>query len=745
MIGLGVGIQSCVSIKIPESGSRQTTLFYTAATDLRPGARLDMDDLEARLRRLGYRSASDPAEDGQYAVRGSQAVIALRPFRYHDRPFPGGRLRVRVRDGVVASAEAIDGDLDASEFRLEPERIAGFEGETGAFLKPIRLADAPDLLKQAVVAIEDRRFYQHFGIDPIGTARAVVADLRHRKARQGGSTLTQQLARSLYLHNEKTFLRKAREAFIAVALEARYSKDEILEAYLNAVYWGYWGSMEIRGVREASEYYLGKELEDADAAGIALLVGLIQAPNVLSPYNHPEKAKARRDLVLRVLNERGILDEAATKKAQGRPLPSKQPPDRIADAAYFLDAARDEVTRRAGGGILGKGGASVFTTLDPRDQTAAVSALQNGLKQLERDHKKLRRKKDPLQGAVVVLDPVSGAVSALVGGRDHLASPFNRAVDAQRQPGSLFKPFVYLAAFRNPRRKDGTFWNAATVVEDEPLSIRAGRKWWRPQNYDRTFRGPVTVRYALEHSLNVPTASVAHEIGVDRVAEAAHDAGVKSRLAEVPSLSLGTSEVNLLEMVSAYGTFANRGMTAHPTLLEGVLGPDGEDVPLAGLEDPPGIEEPEAYLLTRILQGVIDNGGTGRAARAQGVHGAVAGKTGTTDDYRDAWFIGYTPRRVAGVWVGFDKREVVGLAGGAAALPIWSATMKRIAPDGGDGGWRRPPGIEVVAVCPESGKLANADCPNWREDEFIQGTEPEDECDKHGGGFFDAVKRIFHL
>ncbi|MDM7913905.1 MAG: transglycosylase domain-containing protein, partial [Candidatus Eisenbacteria bacterium] len=333
-----------------------------------------------------------------------------------------------------------------------------YEGAQGAVLRPLKLAEAPPLLVRAIIASEDRRFHRHPGIDPIGTTRAFLRNLRQREAAQGGSTITQQLARSLFLQNKKTLVRKATEAVLAVGLEIRYSKEEILEAYLNAVYLGTWGPMEIRGVREASQYYLGQGIQEADLAGIALLVALIPAPNVFSPYQHPELALKRRNIVLNTLAERGVITEAEAKKAAAKKLPSKKPPTRVSEASYFLDAARGEVEQRAPKGTLGRRGVKIFTTLDARDQSAAVAAVERGLAELEKAHRKLRRKDGALQAAVVSIDPATGAVRALVGGRDFLRHPYNRAVEARRQPGSLFKPFVYLAGFRARSRDDGTYW-----------------------------------------------------------------------------------------------------------------------------------------------------------------------------------------------------------------------------------------------------------------------------------------------
>jgi len=750
-------------VEIPASGTRRNVLLYALPTGLAPGTPLERADLEARLVRLGYRpiDGDEPLEPGRYRRARGAYEIWLRPFRYPDRDFPGGRVRVRISGGVVAEAERLDDlagngaradvadadDLGAEEprpddLRLEPELIAGFEGRTGAVITPLRLSDAPPLLVDAIIAVEDHRFWRHPGVDPIGTARALVTNARRGEAAQGGSTLTQQLARSLFLHNRKTILRKAQEMVLALALEIRYSKREILEAYLNAVYWGHWGPFEIRGAREASRYYLGRELEDADAAGIALLVGLVSAPNLNSPYASPERARACRDFVIERLRERGVLGEEEVRVALAKKIPSKKPPVRSADASYFLEAARREVERRAPGGILSRPDVAVFTTLDPRAQAAAVTALRQGLRDLEDDDRRLRRAKDPLQGAVVVIDPATGDVRALVGGRDYAASPFDRATEARRQPGSLFKPFVYLAALREPRRADGGFWTPATIVADEPFEMGAGRTMWRPENYDHEFRGDVTVREALEQSINVPAARVGNEVGIRRVADAARDLGVASPLEEVPSLALGTSEVTLLEITAAYAALAAGGRPHAPTFLRGVLDADGEPIALAPLEDPPGVDPAVAYVMTSLLRGVIE-AGTGRGAWSYGVRGPVAGKTGTTDDYRDAWFIGYSPRLAAGVWVGFDRKESVGMSGAAAALPVWARFFAAV--QARDGEFPRPGGVVTVSVDPETGLLATPWCFDAVEEDLLARTEPDRECDRHDSGFFAGLRRFFGL
>ena len=733
---------ACLVVRIPESGSRQTLIFYSSPMDLATGARIDVGDLEDRLRSLGYRLVQDTPEAGQYSETSHGLEIHLRPFRYPDHAFAGGLIRVRVRGDQVVSLESPP-DMPASEMRLEPERIAGFEGKKGAVLDYLPLKEAPPALVDAILSVEDERFYSHPGVDVIGVGRAIVTDLKRGHAAQGGSTLTQQLARSLYLDNRKTLPRKAWEAVLAMALELRYSKRQILEGYLNAVYWGEWGPYEIRGAREASRYYLGRELEDADVSGLALLAGLIRAPNLYSPYNDPDRARKRRDLVLGMLKANRKLSEADYARALRQPLPMRRPPLRSGDASFFLDACRKEIDRRAPAGTL-RVGAKVFTTFDPVAQSIAEIGVRQGLTQLERDYARLRRKKSPLEAAAVVIDPHSGEIRAVVGGRDFVHRPFNRAIDARRQPGSLFKPFVYLAAFRNPVREDGTYWTPATFLEDTPFEVKSGGKLWEPKNYDEEFRGQVTVREALEHSLNVPTARVGYEIGLDRVVQAAHDMGIQSQLDEVPSLALGTSEVSLLEITSAYAALANSGTPRSPTFLKGCMSPDGLTILLRPLDNAPGVKPEEAYLITNLLEGVIQSG-TGHPGLDMGVHMPVAGKTGTTDNFRDAWFVGYDRLRAVGVWVGFDQEGQVGLSGAAAALPIWSRIFRELQSRSAAEDFRAPPGIATEWIDPETGLIATEMCPSEIKEVFLAGTEPNEECDQHSGGFFLKLRRLFGL
>jgi penicillin-binding protein 1B len=668
------------------------------------------------------------------------AEVFLRSFRYPEYRSHAGRVRVHMSRGRVDSLVAID-LLTEEECKLEPERIASFEGSTGAFQNPLRLETAPPLLVDALIEIEDRRFLKHPGIDPIGSLRALWFNLRIGERAQGGSTLTQQLARSLYLHNQKTITRKLQEAIYAIGLELRYSKRQILEAYLNAIYWGTWGTMEIRGAREAARYYLGCELEETDDAGIALLVSLIRAPNSYSPYASPQRARRRRDMVLRLLYDRGILSEERTRAGFATPLPTERPPDRIADPSYFIDAARREIAERAPAGTLERNGITVFTTLDPYDQASAVIALREGLESLESDHRRLRRRGDPLQAAVVSLDPSSGCVRALVGGRDYLRGPWNRAIDAQRQPGSLFKPFVYLAAFQHPRRSNGSVWTPATVLPDRPTEIPGVREADWPQNYDRRFRGEVTLREAVEQSINVPTALVGHEVGIEHVAEAARSLGIRSHLNEFPSLALGASEVNLIEITGAYGGFAAQGAAKRPRQVLAIVDAHGRRIPLEEPAEPPGVGREEAYLVTQLLKGVMQRG-TGKAANHLLATGDVAGKSGTTDLYRDAWFVGFTPRRAVGVWVGFDRDQLVGLSGSSAALPIWSRIIEETRIEGGDGRFMRPEGVVTVAIDPTTGMLATGECPVFLEESFRPGTEPTEECTHHRRGLLGRVKRL---
>ena len=519
---------------------------------------------------------------------------------------------------------------------------------------PVALERIPQQLIDAVLAVEDQRFYEHHGLDWRRIAGALVANIKAGGVSQGGSTLTQQLAKNLFLSASRTPVRKIREAAIATMLEVRHTKREILEAYLNEIYLGQDGPAAIHGVGAASRYYFGKPVDRISLAESALLAGMIRAPNRLAPTRHADDALQRRNLVLGLMVAQERVKPATADRARRTRVSTRSHALTSVDARYFRDfvasSARDGAPDR---------GAAIYTTLDATLQRSAERAITRGLARLGRAG---------AQAALVAIDPRTGDVLAMVGGGDYGASQFNRATDALRQPGSAFKPLVALAALEGGARGTPAF-TLASVVQDEPLTVPTPQGDWRPADYDREFRGPVTFREALEQSLNVPFARIGLAIGPPRIVSTAQRLGITSKLNPVPSLALGSSEVTLLELVRAYGVLAAGGNLAETRTIAGTRDAGGaqRDAPtttVARVADPAA-----AFLVTSALLGAVAHG-TGRGLGARRFDGDIAGKTGTTNDWRDAWFIAYSPTIVVGVWVGYDDGRSLRLSGGSAAVPF---------------------------------------------------------------------------
>jgi penicillin-binding protein 1B len=503
-----------------------------------------------------------------------------------------------------------------------------------------------------------------------------------------------------------------------------------MEAYLNEVYMGQRGSVAIHGMGEAAHYYFAKDVRDLTHPEAALLAGVIKGPALYSPYSHPERALARRNLVLEVLLKESLVDEAAYEEAIATDLGVRGYLVEDNPAPYFVEFLRQDLARVYGDEILASEGLSVFTTLDPRAQRLANQAVREGLERLERDFPPLRRDESPLQAALVALVPTTGEIIALVGGRDYTLSQFNRATQAHRQPGSVFKPIVALAALARLGDPVPPF-TLASRLQDEPLQVSTPSGEWAPANYDGEFRGDVTLRQAIEQSLNVPVARLGLRIGPERIIRTARRMGIESSLEAVPSLALGTFEVTVLEMASAYAVLASGGVVPVLRSYAQVVNEDGRVLERKPLDFVRAFEPTETYLVTSLLQGVVDRG-TGRALRRLGYRGDVAGKTGTTSDYRDAWFIGFTPDLLVGVWVGFDDAKGLGIPGSVAALPIFAKFLMGLNGADGTSAFLSPPALERIAIHHESGLRAGRDCPGDPE-LFLRGTAPTRRCGSEQG------------
>ena len=710
--GLVIGSEALVRARLDSPFESATTRLYARPPLIQVNAPVDPSTLQSYFDRLTYRRVDrGPVGRGQYRSNRDGWTIGRRALRVGGQEVGGGPLTIHLDDDrrVVALEDSLGQWLDSAA--LEPEVLRAPSGP-GDDRVPVSLAEVPAHLVNAVLTVEDRRFYEHWGVDIGRIGGAALANLRARRIEQGGSTITQQLAKNLFLSARRTPLRKVRELAMALMLEARYSKSRILEAYLNEVYLGHSAGFAIRGVGRGAQFYFGKPVPALTVSESAMLAGLIHGPNLYEPFDHPAGTVSRRNLVLRLMRERNLIAASvATRAARSRLGVRRGPPPNRA-GRYFTDLVTRELRNRA---------THVFTTLDMDRQLAAERAVKEGIAQIERDRPGLRRPGQPLQAALVALEPATGEILAMVGGRDYGATQFNRAIDARRQPGSAFKPIVALAAL------SGRLVTLASPLDDEPLQVETGTGVWRPANYDGQFRGPVTLRRALEQSLNVPFARLGLEVGADRIAWTARRLGIASPLREVPSLALGSSEVTPLELTAAYGVFAAQGFRIPPHAVRGTLGDRVEWHSNAPRDGGRVYDPPETYLVTSALEGAVERG-TGRGLRAWGYDAPIAAKSGTSNDYRDAWFVGYTPEIVVGVWVGFDDGRSLGLSGAQAALPIFARFLGSSEMEDGPG-FTPPAELELKRVNPETGLSASAYCGGETE-YFLPGTEPagNDDC-----------------
>ncbi|HMB53848.1 MAG TPA: PBP1A family penicillin-binding protein, partial [Thermoanaerobaculia bacterium] len=628
--------------------AHQPSRLYARPTTLVSGQPFRPAEVAEELATLGYREwAEEPLAPGTYLVEEDRLVAHLRRFPTPDGLSGGGHLEVR-HNGHRVESLTLGGDA-VETAQLEPVLLASYFGDDLQERRPVHVEEVPEELIWAILAAEDEKFFEHGGVSLTGIARAAWANLRGGGISQGGSTLTQQLVKNLYLSHERRFSRKLREATLAVLLEARYEKREILQAYVNEVYLGVSNGVNLMGVGSASRAYFGKEVGELTLDEAATLAGMLPSPARYMPTAHPEASKERRDWVLGRMVDVGYLDAERAEAARERPFSVHPQPVVRRRAPYFADHVAAEAAARYGVEALDGSGYQLLSTLDWRDQQVAQETVRWGVEALEDGWEKGRGEGVSLQSAVVSIDPRSGGIRAYVGGRDYGGSQFDRAGSAMRQAGSAFKPVIYAAAFEN-----GVSYPAA-FVQDEPLTVRqAGSQPWSPQNSDGQFHGWVSVRTAVEDSLNVATARVALQTGLDNVVEVARGLGIETPLEPVPSIALGAFEVTPLQLATVYATFAAGGERPPVHALDAVLDQAGRAVDGADLPPPERVVSAEtAYLVTSVLQGVIDRG-TGAGARNQGVRGPLAGKTGTTNDRRDSWFAGYSPDRATTVWVGYD-------------------------------------------------------------------------------------------
>jgi len=708
---------------------RVPSRVYSAPSIIYPGLDVELADLRGSFVRLGYREAGSggSVQQGQYSWQKHRIRVHLRAFEHPTRSEPARDIVFRLRDGFIEEILELPAGRTVGAVLIEPEQIGAYYGADREQRELVKLEDLPPHLIDAIVAVEDQRFEAHPGIDVRRIGGALLANLRAGGIRQGGSTLTQQLVKNFFLTPERTLKRKAHEAVMALLVEFHYDKREILEAYLNEIYLGQRGSTEIHGVGEAALRFFGKRVQNLSLAESALLAALIQSPNGISPYRNPEAARERRDLVLTLMAEQGRVKAAQRDAAIAEPLSLATITPDPRDARYFLDFLRTQLSDSYDATVLSSQGIKVYSTLESRTQRLAAIALREGIEELERQFPALVTD-DPilaLQGCLVAIRPQTGEIVALVGGRDYQLSQFNRCTQARRPAGSAFKPFVYIAALEP--RAGGPAITLASFLDDSPLEIATPSGPWKPRNFDRKFHGTVSVREALERSFNVATARLAQEIGIGRVVDVARRMGIESPLPRVPSLALGVADVSPLEMARAYATLAGGGVRPQIHSIEDLVDSAGETLERRELHHKRVIDSGTAYLMTSLLQGVAHRG-TAAAVRSTGLKGSIAAKTGTSDEERDLWFVGYTPELVAAVWIGFDQPRSIGFASSRGALPIWRRFIDELTGGQIHGQFPRPSSIVVSDIDPATGARALWGCPDRKRELFIEGTLPEATC-----------------
>jgi penicillin-binding protein 1B len=723
LLGLGIGL--CVpwviwlDIQVRDEFEGRIwdvpSRVYARALSLYSGKPISKETLLLELKASGYREKSTASAPGSYSVNGNNFDINRRAFIFEDGSEPASRFRLQLGGNTIKTLAAVSGSETPGLVRLDPAEIASIYPLHEEDRTLVALKDVPELLVTGLQAVEDRQFKHHHGVSLRSIARAFVANVKAAKAVQGGSTLTQQLVKNYFLSSERTLIRKANEAIMAVLLEWHYDKAQILEAYINEIFMGQQGKHAIHGFGRASEFYFDRPLQDLESQQIALLVGMVRGASLYNPRRNPERALQRRDQVLDIFGITGLLTQAEVKNAKSRPLGVTTSP-RSGGSRYpaFVDLVRRQLRRDYQASDLSSEGLKIFTTLAPSEQEYAQKAVSEGLYDL-----KQRGLPADLQAALVLADVASGEVRALVGDRVAGRNGFNRALDARRQIGSVIKPLVYLLALEHVND-----YNLITPVKDEPISLRqADGKLWSPENYDHKSHGEIPLMDALVHSYNQATVQVGLSVGVANLIRKIKQLGVVVEVPPVPASLLGAVELTPIEVTQMYQSLAAGGYSVPLRSVTAVLTPEGALLSRYPLRFMP-LENREAVaLLNFALTRVVEEG------TAKALHGLlgndtlIAGKTGTTNEKRDSWFVGYTRDRVAVSWVGLDDNRPASVTGSNAAMRVWARLFRKVPIEAID--LRMPDGANFVWVDILQQALTEPSCPEAVQIPFIEGSEPQ--------------------
>lgn len=713
--------------KIGEGTFANTAQLFAAPEPVSVGDPLSKQELVELLQRRGY-GDSQKARAGWYHVREDGVEIFPGPDSYIEQD-PGVIFFEKNRVSRIVSTRD---NTDRPQYALEPELISNLFDRKRMKRRLVKFEDIPPTLKNAILSAEDKRFFQHVGFDPVRIIASALADLRGKRL-QGASTLTMQLARTYFLDPKlRTWRRKVPEVFITLVLERKFSKEKIFEHYVNYIDLGWRRSFAVQGFGEAAQVHFGKDLRDLNVEEAAMLAGMVQGPNLYNPFRSPERAKQRRNVILSLMRDNGYITESQYQESIKKPVEVREGGLETSDAPYFVDLVYDDLQEQFADHDFQARSYRIYTPLDMKLQRDAVEAVRIGIKETDEQLARRRKKYPEAQTALVALDPVTGEIKALVGGRNYGSSQLNRAL-ARRQPGSIFKPFVYAAALETAINNGPEVLTPLSTMVDEPTTFYYDGMSYEPGNFGDKFYGLVNMRYALSKSLNIPTVKFGEKAGFGEVVRVARAAGMNNGVKPTPSVALGSYVVTPIEIAGAYTVFSNNGVAVKPSWIREIRSETGALIHSHKPVRNEALDPRIAYMTVNLMEEVLRSG-TGAGARSRGFTLPAAGKTGTS---HDAWFAGFTSKLLCVVWVGFDDNQELPLEGAKAALPIWTEFMKRAHRHREYRGVQEfapPDGIVTVEVDPVSGLLASSACPNPRAEVFIAGTQPVELCKLHGGG-----------
>lgn len=695
----GIYLDGKVSRKMTAHRYQIPAQIYAMPMELYPGKVLSKKQLMAELDALNYRRVGNPGSPGEYSVSSKKVDLYRRSFDFAQGPQPAQRVMITFAGSRISRLHTLPGNKPLAHLPIEPQVLQRLTSTSSQDRIFVPREDIPERLIDTLVLVEDRNFYHHSGVAPLAIARALVVNIQAGRTVQGGSTLTQQLAKNVFLTQERSLWRKVKEAYLALILDFRFSKDEIIEAYINEVFLGQNHALGIHGFALASQFYFARPLDELTTEQIALLVSMVKGASYYNPFRHPERAQKRRDVVLRLMVNNNHISADEYRNAVSRPL-GVMKSARNTNIPGFISVVRNELNRRFGDVLTDSSGLRIFTTLDPYSQRAAEKAVKQRLAQLEKSSKV-----NKLEAAMIIADRQSGEIRALVGGRNSSYAGFNRALNAYRPIGSLIKPLIFLTAL-----EQGGRYTLATSLEDKPITLKSDEnKRWQPKNYDKQFRQQAPLIDSLAHSYNVPTVNLGMELGLNEIADSLQQAGWKQQVPLLPSMLLGALEASPWQVSQLYQTLANDGLMQQQHAIIAVRNDDGALLDGDGLDGRRAFSVDASYLLHYAMNRATTKG-TARSLQQQFSHLQLAGKTGTTNDLRDSWYSGFDQQDVVTIWVGRDDNKPAGLTGSKGALAVYrdylgrhGASSLSLAP---------PPGITQGHFNIQTGQAVADDCHN---------------------------------